>query len=148
MKSDIERGPFGAWARKARIAKGWASADKAVGPIADLTGHRMRADYLRGIESGAQVPGPDTVATLEMAYESVAPPVKREAIADPDLAAAIREQTGVLQRLVDLMERQQEDAPVWAQAVVSAVLAGRQLRSGDAEHGERSASGAPQRDRV
>lgn len=91
MKSDIERGPFGAWAYHARKGLEWSSTEVAVREIERLTGHQMRADYLRGIESGNQRPGPDTVVALARAYGSTPPPVRPDPKPDPvgDIAALI-----------------------------------------------------------
>jgi hypothetical protein len=77
-KSDRERGPIGAWARAERLRWGLRNAEEGVERIRALTGYRMRADYLRGIEAGTNRPGPETLKALETTYQSKAPRDQRE----------------------------------------------------------------------
>lgn len=86
-----------------------------------------------------------TVEVMERLFGSQAP----EAVSDnADLVAAIHKQAAAIDRLAAALERDREAAPGWAQAVVSAVLAGRQLLREDAEPDGPQGSGAPHRDRA
>jgi len=80
QKSDRERGPVGTWARSQRLEHGYRTSEEAVEALHKLTGYKMRADYLRGIESGNQRPGPETLKALETLYQVRAPEHKGQNI--------------------------------------------------------------------
>lgn len=111
MKTDADRGPIGAWARRARLAAGYTSAEKAAA-AARAAGIEIDTAYLRGIESGAHKPGRDLQVLLAGVYR-VSPP-KVEAELDR-MAAMIRDAVaeGVEMALVRYAERQSrlEGAP-------------------------------------
>ena len=91
MKSDDERGPIGAWARHARLAAGYTSAEHAVEGAA-AAGIHITIAYLRGIESGWHRPGRELLIRLGELYGSEPPGVERspENTLSPAQAAEIR----------------------------------------------------------
>lgn len=68
VKSDAERGATGVWLRTERLRREW-TPDDVVRRLADLS-YPIRVDYYRGLESGAQKPGPELLAVLKRLYGS------------------------------------------------------------------------------
>lgn len=82
VKTDEERGPIGAWARRARIAAGYTSAEAAT-RAANEAGFDLKLVYLRGIEAGTNRPGRELLHHLADLYGTEppvghAPPVSEE----------------------------------------------------------------------
>jgi transcriptional regulator with XRE-family HTH domain len=89
MKSDEDRGPIGAWARAARIAAGYRSAEHAA-RAAEAAGIHVTLPYLRGIESGWHRPGRALLGELAEFYGS-APPISLAGPAvAPEFLAEVR----------------------------------------------------------
>lgn len=134
-KSDHERGYIGAWLRMERMGRGsqW-TPEFVVEALRSRTGTQIRVDYYRQLEAGTggKVPGPDLLEDFVTLYGSRPQPLPEpEATAaglSPDTVAIV----AAIDRLTAVLAAQQGEAPVWAQAVVSAVLAGRQLQPADA----------------
>lgn len=72
MKTDDQRGPIGAWARRARLDAGYSSADKAVEAMRGR-GIELELTYLRGIESGNHRPSRELVSAIGEFYGSTPP---------------------------------------------------------------------------
>lgn len=109
VKSDAERGATGVWLRSERLRREW-TPDDVVRRLADLS-YPIRVDYYRGLESGAQKPGPELLAVLKRLYGSEPTPVSAPqpsavsldiaALVDAirDLVAVTHEQTALLAAL-------------------------------------------------
>lgn len=90
VKSDAERGPIGAWARHARIAAGYSSAEHAV-EAATTAGIHVTVPYLRGIEAGTNRAGRELLARLGTLYGSDPPAEPPRGALSPEVLAEIRE---------------------------------------------------------
>jgi hypothetical protein len=146
MYSRKERGIEAAWLRQMRKPR-WSNVHKAVADFEAETGHKLHYSRWAAYESGSK-PIRDEHMDAFIAYFGSDPDVPPPTPTDSDLAAAIREQAAAIGRLAAALERDKEQAPVWAQAVVSAVLAGRQLLPEDVERNGPHGSDVPQRDRA
>ena len=85
MKSDAERGPVGAWARRAGLDAGYTSAERAV-EAATVAGVHVTVPYLRGIEAGTNRAGKALLRQLGALYGSE-PPVSSPPSSVPPEAA-------------------------------------------------------------
>jgi hypothetical protein len=90
VKSDAERGPVGAWARRARLAAGYTSAEHAV-EAATAAGFHVTVPYLRGIEAGTNRAGRELLARLGTLYGSEPPVSHPPPQVSEELLAEIRE---------------------------------------------------------
>ena len=133
IKTDAERGPVGVWLKRERLAHGWTPED-VVAQLRERTGTVIRVDYYRQIEArtAGKVPSAELQADLERVYGTAPTPLPDPEPEPPSLSADTLALVGAIDRLTAAVEAQQQDGPIWAQAVVDAVLAGRQLRSADA----------------
>jgi len=156
VKTDSERGEWGAWAYRTRdrldlsleqVAADLGYSDGAMRKTeAGSPGYRPPSRPLRRVlpdyylrrasEKGIAI---DPPPPSEMAGEGSA--------RDPGLAAAIREQAAAIDRLAAVLEQDRTEGPPWVEALVRVLGASLQAPRSEAS-GERSASGAPQRDRV
>jgi transcriptional regulator with XRE-family HTH domain len=90
VKSDSERGPVGTWARHARLAAGYTSAEHAA-EAATVAGFHVTVPYLRGIEAGTNRAGRDLLAKLGQLYGSEPPVSHPPSQVSEELLAEIRE---------------------------------------------------------
>jgi len=74
--TDEQRGPLGAWAYHARVAK-FSNTEKAADALASY-GIKMLPDTLRGVETGHSGVSPEVLDALEALYVSKAPPLATE----------------------------------------------------------------------
>lgn len=129
--------PLAAWITTERDRKGW-KVEELSRRLVDL-GCDAAVNTVRVWEAPrGRPPKASTVAMMEQLFGSEAPAQDVES----DLAAAIREQAVAIDRLAQALETQRKDIPLWADAVVKAVLAGRQLTREDVERDEPPGSGA------
>jgi hypothetical protein len=93
---------MGAWAYRKRLER-FKTSEEAVAAMARLTGHHIRADTLRSIESGNHGPGPETLRALQMLYQSRAPEKEPEPAAElvAQLTQALAEQGRKMDRQTD-----------------------------------------------
>lgn len=133
IKTDQERGYIGVWLKGERIAQKW-SPEQVVAALRDDTGTVIRVDYYRQLEArtAGKVPGPDLLEDFQRLYGSKPTPLPEPEPVAPDLSAEAQAIVAAIDRLTAALSAQRDEAPVWAQAVVSAVLAGRQLLPADA----------------
>ena len=89
LKSDAERGPIGAWARHARLAAGYTSAEHAV-EAATVAGIHLTVPYLRGIEAGSNRAGRELLGHLAALYGSSPPAEQERGALSPAQVAEIR----------------------------------------------------------
>jgi hypothetical protein len=128
----LPKPPLALWITTERERKGWKTEELSR-RLTDL-GCQASTNTVRVWEAPrGRPPRRSTVEVMERLFGSEAP----VETADGDLAAAIREQAAAIDRLAAALERDREEAPVWAEAVVRAVLAGRQLSPADRERVER-----------
>lgn len=131
IKTDQERGPIGTWLKRERLSRDW-SPERVVEALRDVTGTVIRVDYYRQVEArtAGKLPGPDLLRDFRQLYgsEPTALPEPERPGPSPDTLAIV----AAIDRLAAAIQAQKDEAPVWAQAVVSAVLAGRQLLPADA----------------
>ena len=146
--------PLAAWITVERERKGWKVGELSR-RLVDL-GCEASENTVRVWEAPrGRPPKSATIAVMERLFGSEAPALNQQTADLADLTAAlhaqaeaVNEQAGALDRLAAALEREQEEAPVWAEAVVRAVLAGRQLSPEDATRDERQESAVPLRDPV
>jgi hypothetical protein len=134
MYTRTERGIEAAWLRKNRKAR-WSNVHKAIADFEAETGHHIGYSTWASYESGKRTIPDDDMDALVAFFGSG--PAYPSSEPGGDLAAAIREQAAAIDRLAAALERDREDAPAWADAVVRAVLAGHQLSRADRERVER-----------
>ena len=123
VKTDSERGPLGAWARRLRTGKGLSveSVSEGIGT--------SPASY-RGIEAGRWQPNADTVAALATFFGSPPPDTTKEP--PPDWAKGLATKAdidGMLDTLIPLMVDR-----VWQKSrteLVELLRAARALDNGD-----------------
>ena len=133
IKTDLERGPIGVWLKAERMSRDW-TPERVVEALRDATGTAIRVDYYRQIEArtAGKVPGPDLLADLQRLYGSRPQPLPEPEPPQPALSADAIAIVAAIDRLTEALRAERDEAPVWADAVVRAVLAGRQLRPADA----------------
>lgn len=98
MKSDAERGRYGAWLRRARLAAGYDSVRDALAAMA-REGIELSYSVLGEYEAGTKVPSRAHMPLLERFYG----PVPDEELHDEGVVAAIKEQTAVLRSIRQLL---------------------------------------------
>lgn len=99
VKTPSERGPVGAWAYEARTDLA-LSVEQVAERIAER-GQAVRPATIRGIESGTKKPSARLLRLMGQVLESSPPGRTEEPPPDADVARAIRDQTAVMQALVD-----------------------------------------------
>lgn len=97
VKSDTERGLWGAWARRERLSREW-SADEVAQRVEREAGVKMDVATLRGIEGGSKKPSVRLQDALALVFGS-RPKGTDRPVEDgqSDVAAAIERQTTVLE---------------------------------------------------
>jgi len=139
-KSDAQRGPVGAWLRRERMSRGSAwTPEFVVEALRDRTGTAIRVDYYRQLEAGTagKVPGPDLLEDLVTLYGTRPTPLPEPEPEAPALSPDTVAIVAAIDRLTAALREQHDAGPAWAQAVVAAVLAGRQLLPADAKRDAR-----------
>lgn len=150
-KTDRERGYYGVWLRAGREKLGWTQ--KEVVAWLQRQGVTLNDNYYRQVESGpGRRFGEDVHPLLVELFGSEPQAFVEEPQTTNDdllrrLIEVMERQTLALEALAQRMSEERDDAPAWAEAVVQAVLAGRQLVSGATERDEPQGSDVPRRGR-
>ena len=110
MKTPAERGRTGAWAYEAR-----QDADLSVEQVQERlarAGHVVTTATLRGVESGSKQPSRRLLRALAAVYKKPVPGDTDEPPADQsDLAAAIRENTDMLRKVLEALTARLPEPP-------------------------------------
>jgi len=112
MKSDVDRGPIGAWARNARLAAGYPTAKSAV-EAAHAAGIPVTLGHVQGIEAGWDRAGRDLLTRLGEFYGSDPPVATSAPTLSPEQLDAIREAVaaGVAQGIARAFDARAVSAP-------------------------------------
>lgn len=97
MKSDSERGEFGAWLRRARLSQGFRNATVAVAEMKRRAGYSITVSEWAEFEAGTRNPSAERIEALEAFLGAPAPSERSEPEPVYDMAA-----------LFDRMDRQTE----------------------------------------
>ena len=155
MVTDEQRGRYGRWLRRERLALGW-SVDEARARLARL-GYRIGESSYAEWESGRKRPSRDALPHLVALFGEPDPeaPPQPEPAQGGDVAALVaemREQNRVSRdlaaavfRLADAIDRGQRHRPEWAGEALREVLAAIRLRPGLLASDAPAPSAAPPR---
>jgi hypothetical protein len=89
MKSDVDRGPIGAWARNARLSAGYPTAKSAI-EAAHAAGIPVTLGHVQGIEAGWDRAGRDLLTRLGEFYGSDPPIAHPPPLVSPEALDEIR----------------------------------------------------------